>query len=200
MDNYPDTTWGGDPGAPWNQPDPPEPEEYELELNDVEKLAIAQAYYKSVAELVKTRDPYNLRGRVDAEMRRTYESLRESLGTAPKSFDIELFGKKVGTYSITTTKPEPSKTTVELKVTNNDELLSWAVKNGYVVVDMDAVTDHFTAFGEVPPGCEPETIQIPEIEGGEIKSTALRINTEKVVNALGPQLETVTYKLLEGGE
>ena len=24
MTNYPDTTWNGDPRAPWNQPDPPE--------------------------------------------------------------------------------------------------------------------------------------------------------------------------------
>ena len=24
VSNYPDTTWSGDPLAPWNQPDPPE--------------------------------------------------------------------------------------------------------------------------------------------------------------------------------
>lgn len=24
MDNYPTSTWAGDPDAPWNRPDPPE--------------------------------------------------------------------------------------------------------------------------------------------------------------------------------
>lgn len=35
MSNYPDGTWEGDPGAPWNQPD----EEEEEEVKEVEIIA-----------------------------------------------------------------------------------------------------------------------------------------------------------------
>lgn len=200
-DNYPMGTWGGDPSAPWNQ-NPDEGYEESLEgdeppvdeLTNIQKLAIAQAFYKSVAELVKTGDPYNLRGAVDGEYRKLYES------TGAKSFDMKLGGKKVGTFSVVTTKGTRSVEHVELEVDDEDAFMAWALTNGYFKVDFDAADAHFRQTGEVPPGCHARKVHVPGTPGGAVRSTTLKVDRRAVLDAIGPRLEGVSHALLEGGE
>ena len=124
----------------------------------------------------------------------------KQLGLAPKSFDIEVDGEKVGTYSITTTKPKPAEERVELRVESDEELLRWAVENGCWMVDMDAVNALFEATGEVPPGCKAEKVSTPAVKGGSISRTSLRIDPGKVAEALGGELGEAARELLEGEE
>lgn len=212
-DNLPDATWTGDPMAPWNREDEPEYEPASLDewdegsdgdfaLSPMEKLAVAQAFYKAVSEVVSTKDPASLRSQVDGQMREQFERMRQA-GTAPKSFDVELMGRKVGTYSITTTKATPQEERVEFVVEDQAAFDMWAMDNGFakqaVVIDHAAVMAHFEQTGDVPDGCYPRNVVVPAVEGGYIKSTSLRVDKEKVVRALGTQLESATYQLLEEG-
>lgn len=165
----------------------------ELELNDAERLFIAQAFYAKVGAMVSTKDPDNLRGRVAAGYTELYEQ------TGAKSFDAKVCGQKVGTFSLTVSKPKDSATETQLAVTDADALLRWAVENGCAYVDMKLAEEHFRQSGEVPDGCEVKEIVIPADEGGKVTRTTLRIDSELVARALGPQLETVSYALLEEG-
>lgn len=170
-----------------------------MDFSPIEKLAVAQALFKAVGEHVKTKDPGNLRGEVDALMAESYEKARAQ-GIAPKSFDIEINGTKVGTYSITAEKPVEEKHDVELEVEDAEAFEKWAVERGFArtQVDMASVRRYFDETGEVPDGSKPVSVIIPAVEGGGIKSTSLRVDPEKVARALGPQLEPVTYAFLEG--
>jgi hypothetical protein len=166
-----------------------------LELTDSEKLAIAQAFMNSIGKLVETKNPCNLRGRVDEQMKEMY---REN-PIAGRSYDVKVLGRKVGTYSLTVSKPKPKKVEKTLEVTDKNALFEWAVAEGFVDIDMAAVTEHFKKCGEIPDGCEPLEVVTPEIVGGEITKTTLKIDPEEVARALGTQLEPMAYLLLEGG-
>lgn len=168
-----------------------------MEFNEVEKLAVAQAFMKAVGSMVETKNPDNLRGAVDAMMIDRYESDP----MAPKSFDVKVLGQKVGSYSLTVSKPTESRIKTELEVTDNDEFLAWAFAHRYVKVDQRAVDLHFEATGEVPDGCEPVEVVVPGEAGGEVTRTTLKVEPELVMKALGGQLEAATRELLaEGGE
>lgn len=162
-------------------------------MEDMERLAIAQAFYNAVGDMVKTKDPDNIRGRVDALMSGYYET------TGAKSYDVRVFGRKVGTYSFTVSKPTESKETVELQVENSDELLGWAIANGCVSIDMDKVRAKFERDGELPDGCEAVKVVVPGTDGGDILRSTLKVNAPEVMRVLGPQLEPVATMLLEGG-
>jgi hypothetical protein len=164
-----------------------------MQLNSMEKLAVAQTLYSKVGEVVKTREPDNLRGEVDAEIRRLYET------TGAKSFDVKLAGRKVGTYSVTVTKPTPEEHYEELIVKDAHAYFAWAVENGFVTVNQAAVDANFDATGEVPDGCEIRRVSIPGTPGGEIKSTTLKVDADAVKEALGPMLQEASAMLLEGG-
>jgi len=193
-DNYPMGVSGA--SEYFEQPDE---QEDAFELSAVEKLAIAQAFQKAVGELTKTGVPTNLRGEVDAEMERRFE-VAKAIGLAPKSFDVELLGHKVGTYSITTSEEKPSRTESRLVKHDPDAYLRWAIERGFVRVDDGAVMANFANTGEVPDGCEVEMVVIPAVEGGEIARTSLRIDKAKVANVLSDkQLAEAGYMLL-GGE
>lgn len=169
-----------------------------LEFNDIEKLIIEQAFFNAVAEDTKTKNPDNLRGRVDAMMERDYYENP----MAGKSFDLKLLGQKVGTYSLTVSKGKPSKTETSLEIADRDEFMAWAEANGYVekVADMDAIMEDFKADGVLPDGCKPVEITTPEVVGGIVTRSTVRVDQERVARALGPQLEPIVYALLEGGE
>ena len=196
MDNYPDGTWSGDPHAPWNQQDEAEIIDPEHDAEAIKNLAIAQALFKVIKEEVGTDNPHNLRGEVDAIMRERFNKARE-LGIAPKSFDVEIDGEKVGTYSITTSKPKPAETRMEIQVDSNAALLEWALEHGYANVDMKAVQSHFDSTGEIPGGCEIIPVDIPADKGGSITRTTLKIDPKKVSYSLGAQLGDVAKYLLE---
>lgn len=164
-----------------------------MELNNTEKLAICQAFYNRVGEMVATKNPDNLRGEVDREMIEAYDRL------GCKSFDVKLLGQKVGTYSLTISKPKPSKTRLELEIADYGELLKWAIENGFAIVDEKAVIKHISETGDMPDGAN--VIQVIEAGdvGGEVSRTTLKVESQEVARILGAQLEPVAQLLLDGG-
>ena len=144
---------------------------------------------------MKTKNPDNLRGRIDEAMKEAYYSN----SMAGKSFDLKLLGTKVGTYSLTVSKGKPQETKRGFAVLDEAAFLAWAEDNGFVAVDMDAVEKHFKETGEVPEGCEGTEYVIPEIDGGIVTRTTVKVDSKAVARVLGPQLEPVAYALLEWG-
>jgi len=171
-------------------------EEHDAEV--IRKMALAQALFKAIKEEVGTGDPGNLRGEFDAIMAERFEKAR-ALGVAPKSFDVEIDGEKVGTYGITYGAPESERTRMRLVTENRAALLAWAVEHGYASVDVKAVERHFEETGEVPDGCRAALEVVTASKGG-IKRTSLRIDPPKVSHALGASVGESVAWLLEGGE
>ena len=196
-DNYPMGVNGSDDY--FDQPDEVEVIDPEADAEAIKRLAVAQALFKQVKSMVATGDEFNLRGEVDAIMARRYYEAKK-LGIAPKSFDIELDGEKVGTYSITATEAEPESTSVKLVVENRQELLEWAIENGCATVNMKAVEGAFASTGELPGGCTAVPVTKPAVKAGKIAKTTLRIDPAKVSESLGAGLGEVASYFLEGGE
>ena len=89
------------------------------DFNDVERLAVAQTFFKLAGELVDTKNPDSLRSAVD----RGYKELYERTGS--KSFDVMLDGQQVGTYSIRFSKPKPEETRQVFEVNDYEKLARW---------------------------------------------------------------------------
>lgn len=169
-----------------------------VELNDVEKLIVEQAFLNAVAKDTRTKTPDNLRGRVDAMMEDAYYNNP----MAGRSFDLKLFGEKVGTYSMTVSKGKPQQTDMTLEISDRDGFMAWAEENGYIerVADMEAILADFKEHGVIPEGCTPVEVITPEVVGGVVTRTTVKVDQERVARVLGPQLEPVVYALLGGGE
>ncbi|MBR2681260.1 MAG: hypothetical protein IKE23_11025 [Exiguobacterium sp.] len=197
--NYPDGVDGSH--AYFNEPETVETEiiDEQADAEKIKQLALAQALFKSVKELVATGDEFNLRGEVDAIMAERFEQAKK-IGLTPKSFDIEIDGEKVGTYSITTTKAKPQEEHVELRIENNAEYTKWAVEHDCVTVDHKKVDRLFELTGEVPDGCVAEIVTTPADKGGRISKTTLRIDPQKVEYSLGADLQGMTAWLLGSGD
>lgn len=163
-----------------------------VELSNMEKLAIAQAFQAQVGKMTKTGVDYNLRGEVDAEMREMYEA------TGSKTFDVKLLGRKVGTYYLTISKPTESRTERKLEIADGQALYDWALQHDLVEIDMKKVERHFQETGEIPDGCEAYEVMVLGDNGGDITRSTLKVDGNEVVSALGPQLEPIAYSLLEG--
>lgn len=195
MDNYPMGANGSDPY--FDQPDAAEVIDPAHDAEVVRRMALAQALYKAVSAEVKTGDEFNLRGEFDAIMRERFAEARK-LGLSPKSFDVNIDGKKVGTYSIAVTEPKPEATETRLRMEDADKLLAWALERGFVNVDMAKVTGWFAETGEVPDGCAPYERTTPAVEGGAIARTTLRVDVSKVTDAIEMELGEMVSGLLEG--
>ena len=160
---------------------------------DMERLAVAQAFMNRVGDLTSTKDAGNLRGAVNARMVAMYEE------TGAKSFDVKLRGEKVGTYSLTVSKPTPSHERVALVVTDEGALMVWALANGCVAVDMGKVDEVFNETGELPGGCEVERVVEPGDPGGRVTRSTLKVDSEAVARVLGGELPEAARLMLEGG-
>lgn len=198
-------------------------------MNDLQKLAIAQALYKVIAETVGTKDPGSLRSRMDDQIIANYGE------TGAKNFDIMLNGTKVGTYSIRFSKAANYQ---ELIVTDHEAFVEWCCENGVAKVErsysvkplnediteaerqayqllmstgvitandvvhttnfaLDDAKRCFESTGEVPAGCEVETIN----EESEPIGTTLRVDPKSVAKAMGEDLPSAVIGFLsEGGD
>lgn len=171
-----------------------------MEWNDIEKLALAQAVYNAVGAEVKTKDPSNLRGRVDAYYREAYE-LHHG-----KSYDVQVAGQKVGTYSITTTKPKKGRLEEEFELKDDGEFSEWLGAQSLEDICTFAAEHHdeyalwhFERTGEVPEGCTLLRLAVQDEDGGEISRTTFKVDAQKVAQALGASLGEGVAHLLEGG-
>lgn len=164
------------------------------EASDQERLCIAQALYSYLAAEVSTKDPHNLRGRVNDAFHGMYQVC------GAKSFDLMLNGKKVGTYSLSVTKPVH---VTRLEVTDRPAFERWALENGYareerriVIDDEDVVLASLVTDGVVPDGCEWREIDEPE----HVKpsGTIRGCKPEQIAEALGSGLTGAVTGLLMG--
>lgn len=107
-----------------------------------------------------------------ADINDACRQLYEDVGT--KQVTAEVDGAKVGTISITSTKPSD-----ELAVTDHAALYQWALENGYtaVSVDMGRIQENFEQTGEVPDGCRVE-----HKKGGAFKGITCRFDKESKAN------------------
>ena len=163
------------------------------DLPAMQRLAIAQALYKRLAEMVSTKDPESLRSEVDGEIKAFYEA------TGAKSYDVNLNGQKCGTFSVNVAK-ESTKTVFDL--VDDDAFGKWITGDEVVdIIDafIDSHIEEFVKFavettGEIPDGVEPRTVTTPEY----VKGTTIRIDPRKVAAALGNALPSTIAGLLEG--
>lgn len=170
------------------------------DFNDVERLAVAQTFYKLAGELVDTKNPDSLRSVVD----RGYKELYEQTGS--KSFDVMLDGQQVGTYSIRFSKPKPEETRDVFVVTDYEKLAQWfdGLDAGTIA---DFAADNLAQFaewalnktGELADGCSLTPVTTPATEKRYIGGT-LKVDTESVMNAMGELLPPGIAGLLGGGD
>lgn len=107
-----------------------------------------------------------------ADINDACRQLYEDVGT--KQVNAEVDGAKVGTISITSTKPSD-----EIAVTDRAVFYQWALDNGYtaVSVDMGRIKENFEQTGEVPDGCRVE-----HKKGGAFKGISCRFDKESKAN------------------
>ena len=167
-------------------------------LNDIERLALAQALYKSSAALVSTKDPTSLRARVDRGFKELYDV------TGSRTFDVKLRGQNVGTYSIKFSKPKPQEDRLVFKVSDYEQLARWF---GSMPDDemREFVAQHLAAFaewvcndtGELADGCELSSIRTFGGSGQYIGGT-LKIDNAAVAEAMRGELPQSGIMLIEG--
>jgi len=178
------------------------------DLNKLQECMLAQGLYSKLGEIVSTKNPDSLRSQLDERARFLYET------DGIKSRDGIINGVKVGTYSVKTHKATPAvpPTFAEtLKMTGDEVTFA-----DYIMQDMDALRGFlmryarsigamwFNDTGEIPAGFElveemedPGTPAQPERYAG----TVLKVDTDKLAMALGPQLPgEVVHILTDRGD
>lgn len=116
-------------------------------------------------------------------------------GTGTKQVVAEIDGEKVGTISITSTKPSD-----ELAVVDHAALYEWALENGFtaITVDMGRINANFEQTGEVPDGCRVE-----HKKGGAFKGITCRFDKEakgNIARIMGSGVLGEAVRGLTGGE
>lgn len=167
-------------------------------MNEIEQLAIMQALYNVIGGEVKTGDPDNLRGRVNDIYRGYYE---QSHG---KSYDVQLDGQSVGTYTFPKTKAEPAKTVTTIEVVDYNMLRAYEDDNwldwiGRWTVEHigELAREYVEQTGEVLPGVDVRVEEIPAKPAGIRPNGTLRVYPDKVAQAMGPRLGEAVRGLLE---
>ena len=174
------------------------------ELPPMEQLAIEQALYSKLGEQVDTKNPDSLRARMDEELIANYRAF-VATGLSSKSSNVFVNGQEVGTYGVRIGKGVPEHTESRLATTNG------AALEEYVNSDecaeeraeyMALVARNFAewmleTYGVVCDGCEVVEETVPE-QPPKVTGTTLRIDPEKVGEALRGHLPTTVAGLLGG--
>lgn len=170
-----------------------------MELNDLQRLAVAEAMGKAIREMTNPRGGAHgaptLRTEADDALRRDFE---ES-GTDRRRIAIN--GTDVGTLSARVSKPsEEGRIVVE----DRERLIDWLGEDGADVFDVvvhnqsfvDLVLSEANGQGVLPDGCRFEVVRNPSAWLG----TTLRVDPKKVGAALGAELPAAVVGLLGGGD
>lgn len=160
-----------------------------MELSNIQRLAVADAFVKACKDAQK-----QIRDEVDEETIKLYA---ESDVTQRA---VQLNGQKVGTLSVTMTKPVNGSFPM---IDKADEFAEWlrtsdggldTIKR-LIAVKPDLMLEAATVDGELPDGC----VMVDRYEPAHIKGTTLRVQKQKVFDALGAQLGEGIRGIL-GGE
>lgn len=157
-------------------------------VTNEERLAVITAFGKAVKKAEK-----NVREEVDTQMR---EDFMER-GVTQKQLTVN--GQKVGTISARMSK---SKVGHFPSIANAQEFVEWLrtsdggldTLNRLVTVKPNLVLEAAIADGELPGGCE----MVERFEPPMMTGTTVRVQTTKVVEALGNNLGAAAAALLTG--
>ena len=172
-----------------------------MELNDLQRLAVAEAMGKAIKDVTNPRGGAHgaptLRTECDDALRQMYETE----GVDRKRIVIN--GTEVGTLSARLSKPESGTRVV---MDNDYDFVDWLRHSdgGFdtllrLVHDhktRDAIIAAATADGELPDGCRVEGYDKPSTWLG----TTLRVDPKKVGAALGAELPSAVVGLLGGAD
>lgn len=172
-----------------------------MELNDLQRLAVAEAMGKAIKDMTNPRGGAHgaptLRTECDNALRADFEAS----GTDRRRIVIN--GQEVGTLSARLSKSESGTRVV---VSDGGELLYWLRNSdggrdalGRLLADpktRQAIVDAATADGELPDGCRVESYEKPAAWLG----TTLRVDPKKVGAALGAELPSAVAGLLGGAD
>ena len=157
-------------------------------VTNEERLAVITAFGKAVKQAEK-----QVREEVDAQMRDDFMAY----GVTQKQLSVN--GQKVGTISARMTKEKVGKYPM---LKSAPEFVEWLrtsdggldTLNRLVSIKPDLVLEAAVADGELPDGCElVERCEPPMMTG-----TTIRVQTIKVVEALGNNLGAAAAALLTG--
>lgn len=160
-------------------------------MTDLEKLAVAQAVYKAVGEVVSTKDPDSLRGRESARLLEQYQEE----GIDRKRLVVN--GIEVGTLSVTKQQPtqylradvaEPQDL---LEGADPDDLREFILAEDFV----ESYALWARSQGILTPG-----VTFTQVVKDKPPTTTLRgCEPEKVAAALGEMLPAAVLGLIGAG-
>ena len=167
------------------------------EMTVMERLAIKQALYKMLAADVATGKPDNLRGQADKQYKSMY------MATGAKTYDVNVDGKKVGTFSVVAKESEEKAVVYILDANtygdwlrDEDAAANAAVE--WILADRkraEAFARHIVeTTGVIPDGCESFIDRTPST----LTTKFSRLDPQKVAAALGNALPSTIAGLLEG--
>ena len=172
-----------------------------MELNDLQRLAVAEAMGKAIKEMTNPRGGAHgaptLRTECDDALRQMYETE----GVDRKRIVIN--GTEVGTLSARLSKQESGTRVV---VDDEKAFVRWLMAGDggedaiwrliHDTKTRDAVIAAATADGELPDGCRVESYD----KLSQWLGTTLRVSVPKVGAALGAELPSAVVGLLGGGQ
>ena len=166
-------------------------------MTELERLAVAQAAYKRLGEIVSTKDADSLRGRADADL------LADFAANGTDRRRLMLNGQEVGKLSAAVS---PAKTTQRLYVEDRSAFSAWLFGDGLSCLTafmadnwsklVEAAADSMLVDGIVPDGC---TVYDEE-QAQRLQTKITGCNPEDVAQALGEGLPPAFMGLLMGGE
>ena len=157
-------------------------------VSNEERLAVITAFGKAVKQAEK-----QVREDVDAQMRDDFMAF----GVTQKQLSVN--GQKVGTISARMSKPKVGKYPM---LKSAPEFVEWLrtsdggldTLNRLVSIKPDLVLEAAVADGELPDGCE----MVERFEPPMMTGTTVRVQTPKVIEALGNNLGAAAAALLTG--
>lgn len=166
----------------------------DITLNDLQRLAVAQALYKALGRIVSTKDPDSLRSMCDQGLKELYRA------TGAKQLEITVGGIKFGQL---TAKTADAKTVETVYVNDRDLLVNGAEPQDVLDFAKDYAKEfsewlwkRHKAEGEIPPGCE---VVVQETPAQFIGTTLTGCKPEDLGIALGDSLPEAIHGVLEGG-
>lgn len=171
------------------------------DLPIMEQLAIEHALFSKLGEDVSTKNPDSIRALVDVDMVENYRN------TGYKSRDVFVNGHKVGTHSVRVGKGKGKRVENRFQISSDAALDAWIRGNDSRMLWDAYMTSHraeyakwyFEQTGEMPNGCEMVTETIPA-QKPQVIGTTLRIDADKVADAINGYLPTTIAGILGSGD
>ncbi|MBR3226856.1 MAG: hypothetical protein IKF78_16200 [Atopobiaceae bacterium] len=146
-------------------------------------LAECQSRYNELGKVVSTKDPDSLRSWCDEEARLRYEM------QGVKSWEINLGGCIVGTYTVARTKEKPEQTVKRMRV-NGSDAIRWLMEDApenyfeqLAEFAQKLAEDYMLLEGEIIPGAKMVEETIPA-EPSRYKNTVLKVDAKNMAKAL----------------